>query len=83
MRRPKSHYGTGKNKDILKERFQNIPCTKKPDIDNMIKFVLDALQGQNGYFLDDSQVIRIFAEKIYSQDPRTEIMIVEEYETKN
>ena len=78
MRRPKSHYGTGRNKDILKERFQNIPCTKKPDIDNLIKFVLDALQGDNGFFIDDSQVVSIFAEKEYSKLGSTEIIIENE-----
>ena len=56
---------------------------KKPDIDNLIKFALDALQGKEGYIVDDSQVVRIYAEKLYSDDPRTEIMIVEEYEEKN
>ena len=68
---------------MVKEKFQSIPMDKKPDIDNLIKFVLDALQGQNAYFVDDSQVVRILAEKIYSDNPRTEIMIVEEYEEKN
>jgi len=83
MKRPKSHYRTGKYKGMVKEKFQSIPMDKKPDIDNLIKFVLDALQGQNAYFVDDSQVVRILAEKIYSDNPRTEIMIVEEYEEKN
>ena len=83
MQRPKKHFRTGKFKDLLKEKWIKLPHTKKPDIDNMIKFVLDALQGQNGYYLDDSQIIRIYAEKIYCEDPRTEIMIVEEYEEKN
>jgi Holliday junction resolvase RusA-like endonuclease len=83
MQRPKKHFRTGKFKNLLKEKWVKLPHTKKPDIDNMIKFVLDALQGQNGYFIDDSQVIRIFAEKLYCNKPRTEIMIIEEHEEKN
>ena len=83
MKRPKKHYRSGKFADMLKEKWIKVPHTKKPDIDNMIKYVLDALQGQNGYFVDDSQIIRIYAEKIYSDNPHTEIMIVEEYEEKN
>ena len=84
MQRPKSHFRTGKFKEYIKEKWISLPHTKKPDIDNLIKFVLDALQGQNGYFLDDSQVIRVYAEKIYTDDyPHTEIMILEEHEEKN
>ena len=84
MQRPKSHFRTGKFKEYIKEKWIRLPHTKKPDIDNLIKFVLDALQGQNGYFLDDSQVIRVYAEKIYTDDyPHTEIMILEEHEEKN
>ena len=68
----------------IKDKWQEVLHTKKPDIDNLIKYVLDALQGHNGYFVDDAQIIRIYAEKIYADDdPRTEIMIVEEYEEKN
>jgi Holliday junction resolvase RusA-like endonuclease len=83
MKRPKTHYRTGKYAGLIKEKWQNIIMDKKPDIDNLIKFVLDALQGENGYIVDDCQVVRIYAEKKYSKKPRTEIMIVEEYEEKN
>ena len=83
MKRPKSHYRTGKYAGLVKDRWQKIMMDKKPDIDNLIKFVLDALQGQEGYIVDDSQVVRIYAEKLYSDKPRTEIMMVEEYEEKN
>lgn len=47
--------------------------TKKPDIDNVLKTIFDAL---NGYaFYDDSQITEIEAEKIYSDDPYVEIRI--------
>ena len=45
----------------------------KPDLDNLIKFVLDALNGY--YYNDDKQVYKIEAEKRYSEKPRTEIII--------
>ena len=84
MKRPKSHYRTGKFTGYIKEKWIKLPHTKKPDIDNLIKFVLDALQGQNGFFLDDSQVVRLYAEKIYTDDnPHTEIIILEENEKQN
>ena len=83
MKRPKSHFRTGKFANYIKEKWIKLPHTKKPDIDNLIKFVLDALQGQNGFFFDDSQVVRLYAEKIYTDDPATEIMILEENEEQN
>ena len=84
LKRPKSHFRTGKFVNYINEKLIKLPHTKKPDIDNLIKFVLDALQGHNGYFLNDSQVVRIFAEKIYTDyNPHTEIMILEENEEKN
>ena len=52
-----------------------IKHTKKPDIDNLIKSVLDALNGLA--YADDSQIIKVAAEKQYSEKPRTEIQISE------
>lgn len=47
--------------------------TTKPDIDNVIKAVLDAL---NGYaYKDDSAVVKVIAEKRYSENPRVEVML--------
>lgn len=49
--------------------------TKKPDIDNIVKSVLDAL---NGYaYEDDSQVIKIYAEKFYAERAYMEVEISE------
>ena len=56
---------------------------KKPDLDNICKAVLDALQGnkgrnESGYaFDDDSQVVKLVAEKIYSDEPFVEVTIDE------
>ena len=83
MKRPKNHYRTGKFADLVKEKWQEIYHTKKPDIDNLIKFTLDALSGHNGFFLDDNQIYSIYAEKIYSDNPHTEILIADEDEIKN
>jgi len=38
-------------------------ATKRPDLDNYIKTVLDALNGI--VYLDDSQVVKISAQKVY------------------
>ena len=45
--------------------------TKKPDIDNVIKSVLDGLNGVA--YEDDKQVIEIHAEKYYDLTPRVDV----------
>lgn len=48
----------------------------KPDIDNYVKAILDGLSYGN-VWLDDSQVVRIKADKKYSENPRADIIIRE------
>ena len=43
---------------------------KKPDLDNLVKFYLDAANGILWH--DDCQVTNLVANKIYSKNPRTE-----------
>lgn len=45
--------------------------TKRPDLDNIIKIVGDALNGIA--WKDDSQIVGVLAEKGYSDYPRLEI----------
>jgi Holliday junction resolvase RusA-like endonuclease len=47
--------------------------TKKPDLDNLVKFVKDCLNGELWH--DDGQVSCLYAEKIYDHEPRTVIMV--------
>ena len=47
----------------------------KPDLSNLIKFVEDSANGI--LFADDKQIVEIYAKKIYSENPRTELIIVE------
>ncbi len=72
MKRPKSHYRTGKFSDKLKK---DAPywCDKKPDLDNLVKFVKDSLNGIA--WNDDSQVVYTVCCKGYSEQPKTEISI--------
>lgn len=42
-----------------------VPCTAKPDLDNAIKAMMDALK-QAGWFKDDAQVQCLFIEKYYA-----------------
>jgi Holliday junction resolvase RusA-like endonuclease len=71
--RPKYHYGTGKNSLILKEKAPKAH-TSRPDIDNLIKFVFDSLNGV--FWSDDSIISDIISHKFYDVRPRTEIEII-------
>lgn len=50
-----------------------IKHVKKPDLDNLVKFCKDCLN--NLAWRDDSQVIRLVAEKHYSSEPGTWVRI--------
>ena len=73
---PKKFYRTGKYKHLLKD---NIPeyVSVRPDIDNYCKLLLDILQGKDRYFVDDSQVVKLQAEKVYGTKGKTEVVIEE------
>lgn len=49
------------------------PCISKPDVDNYVKFYMDCLNGL--VVPDDAQVFRISAEKLWSDNPRTAIIV--------
>lgn len=52
-----------------REELNNTPHTKKPDIDNLVKAVLDSLNKVA--FKDDSQIFKLYCLKKYSYDPKT------------
>jgi len=64
--RPKNHYGSGKNINVLK---QSAPAwkTTKPDIDKLARAVLDGLTG--ALFIDDKQVAKLTATKLFAERP--------------
>lgn len=70
--RPRSHYGTGRNANLLKKTAPT-RYIKKPDIDNLVKFVFDSLNCI--FWRDDTQICVVKAYKQYSDRPRTEIRI--------
>jgi len=47
---------------------ENTYCNNNADIDNYIKAILDSLNGV--FFIDDKQVVEVFAIKKYSNEPR-------------
>lgn len=56
-------------------RRGEIRPTKKPDIDNQLKHVLDAFNGI--FWADDKNIVGVMARKFYSDAPRWEIEIKE------
>ena len=64
-KRPKTHYKTGKNAHILKDTSPKYNINNK-DLDNMVKFVLDALNDK--LYTDDSLIFEITCSKLYSEN---------------
>jgi Holliday junction resolvase RusA-like endonuclease len=50
--------------------------TKKPDIDNLAKSVLDGLNGI--VYLDDGQIVSLHVTKVYSSAPGVDVLVKEE-----
>jgi Holliday junction resolvase RusA-like endonuclease len=67
--RPKNHYRA--NGEVK----PNAPHyhISKPDVDNLIKFIADSLNGV--FFRDDSLICEISAKKVYGEAPGTYIGI--------
>lgn len=68
---PKS-YSKKKKREMLDGQLYP---TKKPDIDNIAKCVLDALNKLA--YRDDTQVVKLHMEKHYAEIPRVEVEIRE------
>lgn len=71
--RPRNHFGTGKNADVLKASAPSVP-TVKPDVDKLVRAVLDC--GTGLWFKDDAQVVASTEYKRYGERPRVEVECV-------
>ena len=70
MPRPKAHYRSGRYSHLLKNNAPTLH-TSKPDIDNIIKFYLDAMTGL--FWKDDASICAVEAAKSYSEHSSVEI----------
>lgn len=61
------------SKKRASEALQSEKATSRPDLDNYIKSIMDALNGVA--WTDDAQVVRLLATKHYSVRPCAEIVI--------
>jgi len=50
--------------------------TKRPDLDNIVKAVTDGMNGV--VYGDDSQIVRLVANKVYGTDAMVEVLVKEE-----
>ena len=57
------------------KKTKDVVPQKRPDIDNLVKTVLDALNGVA--YLDDKQVFKIEASKSWAEEPYTKVTIRE------
>lgn len=64
------------NKKKAEMRYGFIRPTKRPDGDNILKIVADALNGGIAYH-DDAQIVEATVKKFYADDPRVEVEIEE------
>ena len=62
-----------KNQQMLID--EDITVSKKPDLDNYIKALLDSVSDSHLIWKDDGQVAEIYAKKVYSLDPRIEFEV--------
>jgi Holliday junction resolvase RusA-like endonuclease len=77
VKRPKGHYGTGRNAGVLKDWTPEYP-TGKPDLSNLVKMVEDCLVLAR-VMADDDQVVEMSRpQKLYvryGEQPRSVIRI--------
>ena len=76
-KRPKNHFRSGKKSNELKEQSPKYNTNNK-DLDNMVKFVLDALNDK--LYGDDSQVVEIHCKKLYIDNALEEGYIFMQFE---
>lgn len=75
----KAYFGIPKSASKVQRKCMldnRVSPTKKPDIDNIAKIILDALN--NLAFKDDNQIIKLDVEKIYAEEEKVYVK-VEEY----
>lgn len=74
MPRPKGHYRTGRNADLLRAGAPLYP-TVKPDTTKLLRALEDALTGI--VWRDDAQVVNQWVRKMYGEPARVEVRIAQ------
>ena len=71
--RPKSHYGTGRNADVVKESAPD-KHIQAPDSDKLSRLTLDGLE-MAGVVRNDSQVWLLNIRKLWGRDDSTHLLL--------
>jgi crossover junction endodeoxyribonuclease RusA len=74
--RPAAHFGTGRNRAVLKPGSPPWPIGRTGDVDKLVRAVLDGITIGRA-IADDAQVVELAASKHYSETPRCTITIRE------
>jgi crossover junction endodeoxyribonuclease RusA len=74
--RPAAHFGTGRNRAILKPGSPTFPIGRTGDVDKLVRAVLDGITIGRA-IADDAQVVQLEACKRYAETPRATITIRE------
>jgi Holliday junction resolvase RusA-like endonuclease len=72
MPRPKNHFGSGKNKDKIKDSSPPYPAGK-PDCLKLARCLEDALTGI--LWRDDAQIVQEHIYKVYSPRPGAQVQV--------
>ena len=64
-KRPRNHFRS-KNKELILKDDAPFYKSSKADLDNLVKFVCDALNGI--FYKDDSQIVSIYASKVWGAE---------------
>lgn len=75
LRRPRDHYGAGRNASVLRPSAPAYPAGP-PDVDKLARAVLDGLTA-GGAFGDDGQVVTLACAKAYAEIPGADIEVTE------
>ena len=66
-KRPRSHY-TSKKKVLILKEDAGFYKSSKADLDNLIKFVCDALGMNKTFYIDDAQIVSLSACKVLGSE---------------
>lgn len=80
MPRPKCHYGKGTHAGMVKASAPRVPASA-PDLDKLVRSTCDALTDA-GIWKDDSQVVSLYAMKVFAPKPGARI-IIDEFNTSD
>lgn len=72
--RPKSHYGTGYNKNTIRPGAPRYPSLR-PDTTKLLRAIEDAMTGV--VWRDDAQIVDQRARKLYGESARAEVSVWE------